>query len=345
MGFPEDAAAWVLNVELAVASFRRIEYDFNALFDRIGTYASRIINLEERLAVKDAEVLTITNRVQVLEDAVAKLTAPPPVVVPHPVVVEPPPVVVVPPPVNVVFREDWTKDPSQFVVEAPSSVGSVKIAAPGNLTCILSTEQPPNSNGKYKSEVYPRDPAVTTWKKFRSEPMGVPMEYDFSVRLSKPLDWTKAGSKILVAQLHGMEDADETGIGRNPNLSLSLETLGGNPSMVWRGAWDSNRTSTGNPNVTKLWVGSPVQDKWLNVHVEASWSYGPDGYLRITHTVDNVTTKAVEVLGPNAYNDQYGPYWVFGLYMPGLSDKTYSNLVVRPRQYEALYGPVCFVQK
>lgn len=306
----------------------------------------RLKDLETKAVSLKKEIADLTEKVNQLTAPVVE-PLPPPVVVepPPPVVVEPPPPVVVTPTRKVLLSEDWSKDLSKWVLEGPT--GQIKIVDK-KLVCIFNTEQAPNHNGKYKSEVYPRDLNVTTWTKFRDEPRGVPLEYSASILLDKcyngttEYEWAANGGRVLLMQVHGYEDKGETG--RNPALALSIETKGGKPSLVWRGSWHADAIQVGNPNTTDLWVGAPVTKKWINVKVSVLWSFQEDGRLKIEHTVDGVTTTVVDKTGPNCFNDKYGPYWIFGLYQPTLSSAEYAYQVKRPRIYEAQYGPVLFEQ-
>lgn len=244
-------------------------------------------------------------------------------------------------------------DDSDLIVEAPSSGDSgVWVTSDGVLQCVLSTEQKPNRAGKWKSEVYPLEQRFTKWRKPRSEPLGVPMRYSFSVFLKgrdpqgRAVNWAKAGSRILLAQVHGLEDEEEKGFGRNPALALSVETKSGVPCLVWRGSWSSDKIQQDNAHTEVLWTGPVVQDAWLNVSVLATWAYSESGRLLIMHEVkesngDVTVQTAVDRDGPNTFNDLYGPYWTFGLYLPALSGSS-ASLIVRPRTYVAEYGDILF---
>lgn len=338
--------------------FDSAEMEFTAQrqrLDGLSTYTAReLVALTAakdealvRLADYSGRLADMERLVQALDARLKKLEAPPVVVTPPPA---PPPVPVTPAtPGTLVFEELWDKDLSQFIVEAPMTVGYAKIRS-GALACYLSTEQPPNHANRWKSEVYPRDLAVTTWKKQKSEPLGVPMVYDFDLTLlpatsaeNSPIGWTTAGGRILLAQVHGFEDQGESG--RNPALALSIEMKSGRHCMVWRGSWSADAIQVGNPNTYDMWVGDPIVGKKLSVRIEALWSFTNTGRLKIVHTVDGVSSTIIDDVGkPNCFNDKYGPYFTFGLYHPTLSSAQYAYLVKRPRVFEAVYGPIRFYQ-
>jgi hypothetical protein len=249
----------------------------------------------------------------------------------------------------VVFHESWDPDAlARYIVTAPAyAPGGVMLSTLGFMRSVLSTEQQPNPARKYKSEVYRRDQEFTKWTKPVSEPLGVPMEYEFLLHLSSQdtkgnsVDWTRIGSRIVLLQLHGIEDEAEKGFGRNPALALSIETKSGVPCLCWRGSWSAELTQKDNANTKVLWTGPQIVGQQLVVRVRALWSYGDDGYLSIDHRLygDPLFTLVSETYGPNCFNDVLGPYWSIGQYLPALSSVESAPLVKRPREYVVEYGP------
>jgi hypothetical protein len=149
------------------------------------------------------------------------------------------------------------------------------------------------------------------------------------------VDWTRIGSRIVLLQLHGIEDEAEKGFGRNPALALSIETKSGVPCLVWRGSWSAELTQKDNANTKVLWTGPQVIGTRLEIIIKATWAYTAEGRLKISHGTDTV----VDETGPNCFWDQSGPYWSIGQYLPALSDPNSVQLVKRPREYVVDYGP------
>jgi hypothetical protein len=336
-----------------------IEVDYlQATVDRDRLYTAQVDTNLSKLAAyykagqeaQDLDTLGLSDQVKVLQDMVTTLSERlsklenPPVVVPDPQMPMPTPDPIVPPipPSTLIRSETWT-DASLplYIVEAPPALpGSVTVYN-SKLRSVLNTEQALNQAKKCKSEVYLLDKAFTKWTKPFSEPMGVPIEYKFTLQLlSKdtkglPIDWTKVGSKVVLLQLHGIEDDAEKGFGRNPALALSIEVGGGIPCMRWRGSWSDQATQTDNANTTLLCTVPQVIDTPLDITIRAIWAYTAEGRLKISHGTDTVVDKA----GPNMYNDVFGPYWSIGQYLPAMSDPNSVALVKRPREYVVEYGP------
>ena len=298
----------------------------------IGKVAAATYLLKEQVDTLLGIVGNLSERLKVLEDTHVTV---PPVPVPDPVI---PPT----PPSTLIRSESWAPGSlSKYIVEAPPTPPGFVTEIAHGLRSVLHTEQTLNQAKKCKSEVYLLDKAFTKWTKPFSEPMGVPVEYRFSLKLlSKdtnglPIDWTKVGSKIVLLQLHGIEDDAEKGFGRNPALALSVEVGGGIPCMRWRGSWSNQAVQTDNANAKLLVTVPQVIDTPLDITIKAIWSFTEAGRLKISHGTDIV----VDQVGPNCFNDLYGPYWSIGQYLPAMSDPNSVLLVKRPREYVVEYGP------
>jgi hypothetical protein len=324
--------------ETALKQAQAISEALDKIESNLDGLAVKVEELSVGQAYQEERLRMLETAASVSPDPQMPLPTPDPVVPPLPGVLDP----------EVVFHEGWDVDAlSRYIVEAPASLpGSVSIVM-GQLRSVLNTEQTPNRARKYKSEVYRRDVEFTKWTKPVSEPMGVPREYVFSLFLEPKdtkgtsVDWTRIGSRIVLLQLHGIEDEEEKGFGRNPALALSIETKAGKPCLCWRKSWSAEAAQTNNANTSVLWTGPQVVDQQLVVRVRARWSYGSVGYVQIAHRVygEAEFTVVSETNGPNCFKDLYGPYWSIGQYLPALSSAESASLVNRPREYVVDYAP------
>ncbi len=133
--------------------------------------------------------------------------------------------------------------------------------------------------------------------------------YGFSILL--PEDYQPDGIWEIVAQWHGVPDFDIGEDWRNPVMALS--TTGGR--WGWVSRWDAKRNTF--ESGTRQYGGTQHYDLgpyrkgvWTDWVVHVKWSYGRDGFLRVWK--DGV--EVVDQNGPNAFNDERGPYFKMGLY-------------------------------
>lgn len=133
--------------------------------------------------------------------------------------------------------------------------------------------------------------------------------YGFSILL--PEDYQPDRIWEIVAQWHGVPDFDIGENWRNPVMALS--TTSGHWSWVSR--WDAKRnTFEGGKRqyggTSNYDLGPYQRGVWTDWVIHVKWSYGPDGLLQVWKDGD----KVIDQDGPNAFNDERGPFFKMGLY-------------------------------
>ena len=150
---------------------------------------------------------------------------------------------------------------------------------------------------------------------YRTEVSGpgteVGREYWYGFSIFLPEEYTPDRIWEIVAQWHGVPDFDAGEKYRNPVMALS--TTSGHWGWVTR--WDAKRNTFesgqrqyGGTNNYDL--GPCEKDTWTDWVVHVKWSYGPDGILQVWKN----GKKVIDADGPNAFNDERGPYFKMGLY-------------------------------
>jgi hypothetical protein len=162
-------------------------------------------------------------------------------------------------------------------------------------------------DGSYKLrfEVVPK-PTV-----FRSEivrspvPIGSDNWYGFSVFI--PKKWRYDREATILAQWHAEVDLP---VDNYPVASLYLIRDSWQVRLNWNGSGITSRGPGWGKKIYRL--GAAAKGRWNDWVVRGKWSYRRDGLLEVWH--DGV--KAVEHRGPNAYNNESGPYFKMGIYHP-----------------------------
>lgn len=133
--------------------------------------------------------------------------------------------------------------------------------------------------------------------------------YGFSILL--PEDYAADRIWEIVAQWHGVPDFDAGENWRNPVMALSTT----NGRWDWVSRWDAKRNTFesgkrqygGTRNYD---LGPYRKGVWTDWVVHIKWSYGADGFLRVWKNGETV----IDASGPNAFNDEHGPFFKMGLY-------------------------------
>ena len=133
--------------------------------------------------------------------------------------------------------------------------------------------------------------------------------YGFSIYL--PESYVPDGIWEIVAQWHGVPDFDLGEDWRNPVMALS--TTGG--KWTWTYRWDAKantfeggkRSYGGTENIG---LSSYACGRWTDWVVRVKWSFGADGLLQVWKDGE----LCIDHTGPNAFNDEHGPYFKMGLY-------------------------------
>ena len=201
----------------------------------------------------------------------------------------------------------------------------------------------------YHSEILPR----LYWKKklffARKRPYAIiGREYRYHILIYLPNDWKFDSYEKLLMQWHGSPDRSLGEKSRYPPIALSIQNgekgVGSNYFINIRS--DSNKI-TGGPHGPfeineKIELGSIVEDlgKWTQWVFEIKWSYKNDGSLVIWKDGDAVLERKKRA---NTYNDKYGPYWKFGVYIPHWNKK-YSDQRTGYEQYVAYFDNVSITE-
>ena len=139
--------------------------------------------------------------------------------------------------------------------------------------------------------------------------------YGFSIFL--PKGYATDNIWEIVAQWHGVPNFKIGENWRNP--VMALYTSGGKWSLVNR--WDAkeNTFESGKREyggTKKYDFGVYDTGVWTDWVIHVKWSYGADGFLDIWKN----GKKILDQKGPNAFNDDRGPYFKMGIYK-GWRDK------------------------
>ncbi len=150
---------------------------------------------------------------------------------------------------------------------------------------------------------------------YRTEVSGpgaeVGQEYWYGFSILLPEDYRPDRIWEIVAQWHGVPDFDLGENWRNPVMALFTT----NGHWSWVSRWDAKRnTFEGGKREyggTQSYDLGPYQrGVWTDWVIHVKWSYGQDGVLEVWKD----GRKVIEQDGPNAFNDERGPYFKMGLY-------------------------------
>ncbi|UCD52250.1 MAG: polysaccharide lyase [Phycisphaerales bacterium] len=133
--------------------------------------------------------------------------------------------------------------------------------------------------------------------------------YGFSILL--PEDYRPDRIWEIVAQWHGVPDFDAGENWRNPVMALSTT----NGRWSWVSRWDAKRNTFASGK--RQYGGTRDYDLgpyrtgvWTDWVIHIKWSYGSDGFLEVWRDGRAV----IDAGGPNAFNDEHGPFFKMGLY-------------------------------
>lgn len=148
--------------------------------------------------------------------------------------------------------------------------------------------------------------------------------YGFSIML--PEDYVADNVWEIVAQWHGVPDFDIGEKYRNPIMALF--TTGGKWSWVSR--WDAKRNTfeggVRRYGGTREYDLGPYQrGVWTDWVVHVKWSWRSDGLLEVWKDGRKVISQS----GPNAFNDEHGPFFKMGLYKGWKDPRKRSDAVTR----------------
>lgn len=148
---------------------------------------------------------------------------------------------------------------------------------------------------------------------FRSEvnardfpPTGCVRWYSFSLLL--PADFPIEDTRLVLAQWHG---ADKKYLGepaRSP--SMAFRYSGGRFFITMRHSADRIVRHNAAPSRTLFETAEFARGAWHDFLVQARWSYQDDGIVNVWLNGRQI----VQYAGPVGYNDDWGPYFKFGLY-------------------------------
>jgi len=133
--------------------------------------------------------------------------------------------------------------------------------------------------------------------------------YGFSIFL--PEDYQPDAIWEIVAQWHAVPDFDAGEKWRNPIMALS--TTKGRWSWVSR--WDAKRNTFASGKrqyggTQNYDLGRYRKGVWTDWVIHILWSYESNGLLRVWKDGEIV----IDQKGPNAFNDEHGPFFKMGLY-------------------------------
>ena len=184
--------------------------------------------------------------------------------------------------------EAWHTD-SVVIVKAPARSGT-------HAAKFTLSYDDPIVNGGKRAEVVKAHDA-----------MNADFWYGFS--LFVPDDWIRESWPEIIAQWHDVADPGERS--RSPPLSLMIE---GNTFRL-EVRWDPVAIMTTNVvspkgGVVTFWRGGLETGRWIDWVFHVRWSWQADGFIDAWMNGAQIVQRA----GPDAYNDQSGPYFKMGLY-------------------------------
>jgi hypothetical protein len=186
-----------------------------------------------------------------------------------------------------------------------------KLPGPGALT--IAAEDDPSANRFARFRLRRDDPIVSDGHRSELQLDGIGLageavERWYGLRVRLPADWELDREYEVVAQWKGKDDKPEEA-SKSPCLALRIR------ERVWylTNRWDERRITPDNESPNEvLWSAALELGRWTEWTVQARWSFGEDGVLRIWK--DGV--QIVEKRGPNTFNDPGGMYFKIGIYKP-----------------------------
>ena len=188
----------------------------------------------------------------------------------------------------------------------------------------------------YRSEIQPKVFFKRNFIFFKDqEAMAVlGKEYRYSISIFLPEDWKFDSYLKMLMQWHGFPDQRLGEKWRYPPISLEIHEsksgIGNNYIIGIRS--DSNKiTSTSGHYergpyeiIEEFDLGPIIGDlgKWTRWVFQIKWSYRSDGEL-IVWKDGNIVLERIN--RPNAYNDEFGPFWKFGVYIPHWTKELYDQ--------------------
>jgi hypothetical protein len=158
---------------------------------------------------------------------------------------------------------------------------------------------------------------------FRSEvnardfpPLGSVRWYAFSLLV--PDDFPIEDNRLVLAQWHG---ADRKYLGEVPRSpAMAFRYSNGSLSItICHSADRIVRDAKAVPSKTLFQADQFPRNAWNDFVIQARWSYKEDGFVNIWWNGRQIVSYS----GPVGYNDNFSPYFKFGLYRDH-SDKTYA---------------------
>ncbi len=139
------------------------------------------------------------------------------------------------------------------------------------------------------------------WNETGSTKIGVPVAYSFSIYIPKDTPTSLPNVNEILVEFRNVGGGQ---------INLSIELQEGNLVAVV-GATEAKQTDDMHPPKPALWkrLMRPKPDMWIDFVLEAVWSHGKDGHLRL----DVNGRRAFSLDGPNtafkrAVHMQYGLY-------------------------------------
>lgn len=217
---------------------------------------------------------------------------------------------------------DWMKPlESEWGTQSPGQAYSIQSASlPSSGEPCLRFEL---RKGEHYSDLFGKT-------SFRSEvntrdfpPLGSVRWYAFSLLL--PDNFPIEDNRLVLAQWHG---ADKKYLGEAPRSpSLAFRYSNGSLSItICHSADRIVRDAKAVPSKTVFQTERFPRAAWNDFVIEARWSCQSDGFVNVWWNGRQV----VRYSGPVGYNDDFGPYFKFGLYRDD-SDKTYTIYFSRVR--------------
>jgi len=136
-------------------------------------------------------------------------------------------------------------------------------------------------------------------------PMG---EYTYKVGFLIPEKFHSDKTQDILAEWHNTPDFHK---GEQYNLSPSLAFSIINNRFILERRWDANPVTLKNPmEPISVDLGPIIKGKWQDFQFHINWHHTDKGYT----CVHQNGKKIYEIQGPNAYNDDVGPYFKTGVY-------------------------------
>lgn len=135
-------------------------------------------------------------------------------------------------------------------------------------------------------------------------------EYDYSMEIFVPAEWTTDSTPVTVVQWHNVPDLWRGEWGLPGSLGIDIRGDEWVIGMNWGTGptWlDRNR----HIHSATLWRGPLDRGQWTEWAFHIKWSFDSDGVIDIRRNGELVA----HYKGPNAYADMLAPYLKIGLYV------------------------------